>query len=212
MYCHDGTPHQVVDPEDPSYDQSVLGRYDEAAGPRPNMLWSYCAKCQLGFRWSVHDQQWRPWPGGLSLLPHLSDEELDELLVAVIRRMDELGQVVGMAQNTASRTELHYKLRILMSLSTAVAEARYGLFPPEGPYEPRLWGEAWDTLGTWVDVQLAGIDRSSSNDMTDGAKAAFEAVRAEVGRMRASTSEDLLARRIAELETNRPEPGSADLS
>lgn len=212
MYCHDGTPHKVAEPGDPAYDRSVLARYDEAAGPRPNTLWSYCVKCQLGFRWSVHDQQWRPWPGGLALLPHLSDEELDELLVAIIRRMDELGQHIGLAQNTATRSELHYKLRILMSLSTAVAEARYALFPPEGPYEPRLWGEAWDKLDAWIGVQLRGIERSSSNDMTDGAKAAFEAVRAEMGRMRASTSEDFLARRMAELETSRPEPGSAESS
>lgn len=209
MSCHDGTPHQVVDPEDPAYDRSVLARYDE---PRPNMLWSYCSKCGLGFRWSVHDQQWRPWPGGLGQLPHLSDEELDELLVAIGIRMDMLARPVPIASNPESRAELHYKLRILMSLSTAVAETRYGLFPPEGPYEPRLWGEAWDKLDAWIGVQLRGIDRSSSNDMTDGAKAAFEAVRAEMGRMRASTSEDFLARRLAELDTSRPEQGSAEPS
>lgn len=198
MYCHDGTPHQVVDPEDPSYDHSVLRRYDDTAGPRPNMLWSYCAKCQLGFRWSVHDQQWRPWPGGLSLLPHLNDEELDELLVAVIRRMDELGQHIGLAQNTATRSELHYKLRILMSLSTAIAEARYGLFPPEGPYEPRLWGEAWDTLGAWLVTKLA-VFEAAPGQAAAGAALVLGEVKAEMDRMRASGSEDLLASRIAEL-------------
>lgn len=209
MICHDGTPHQVAEPGDPAYDHSVLGRYDETAGPRPNTLWSYCAKCQLGFRWSVHDQQWRPWPGGLALLPHLTDEELDELLVAVLRRMDELGQIIGLAQNTATRSELHYKLRILMSLNTAIAEARYGLFPPEGPYEPRLWGEAWDTLERWLDSKIA-VFEAAPGQAAAGATLALGEVKAEMGRMRTSTSEDFMARRIAELETSRPEPGSAE--
>jgi hypothetical protein len=211
MYCRDGTPHQVVDPEDPSYDPTPLTRYDETAGPRPNMLWSYCAKCGLGFRWSVHDQQWRPWPGGLALLPHLMDEELDELHTAVIRRMQELSQVLPVSQATGTRSEVHYKLRILMSLSTAVAEARYGLFPPEGPYEPRLWGEAWDRLETWLDGKIA-IFEAAPGQAANGAALALGEVKAEMGRMRASDSEDLLARRIAELETSRPEPGSAESS
>lgn len=209
--CTDGAPHDIVDPDDRErYDPSVLARYDETAGPRPNMLWSYCSRCAQGFRWSLSDQQWRPWPSGLSLLPHLDDEELDELHVAILRRKDELGGVVPLAQSPETRAELHYKARILQSLDTAVQEARYALFPPEGPYEPRMWGEAWRTLETWVQAQIDGIDRSSQNDMSRAAAAAFAAIQSKIADMRRSNSSDLLARRRAEIDLSRPEPGSAE--
>lgn len=212
-FCEDGAEHDIVDPDNRElYDPSVLARYDATAGPRPNVLWSYCAKCSRAFRWSVSDQQWRPWPGGLSLLPHLSDEELDELHVAVVRRTQELGGVIAVASNPATRAEINYKLGILHSLDTAVQEARYGLFPPEGPYEPRLWGEAWKTLEDWVQVQIDGIDRSSQNDMSFAAAAAFAAIQSKIADMRRSNSGGLPARRSAEIDLSRPQPGSAEPS
>lgn len=125
--CADGDYHVVLDPEDPNFDRAVLARYDAALGPRPNNLWSYCRKCEQGFRWSVLSQQWRPWPGGLGLLPHYTDEELDELAMAIVRRMDELGNVVPIAQATGTRREINYKLVILNSLLTSVAECRHHL-------------------------------------------------------------------------------------
>ena len=131
--------------------------------------------------------------------------------MAVIRRMQELSQVVPMAQAIGTRSEVHYKLRILMSLNTAIAEARYHLFPPEGPYEPRLWGEAWDTLERWIADKLE-VFEAAPGQAAAGAALVLGEVKAEMGRMRASCSEDLLARRIAELETSRPEPGSAESS
>jgi hypothetical protein len=212
-FCTDGTPHDIVDPDDRTrYDRAVLSRYDETAGPRPNLLWSWCARCSQCFRWSVSDQEWRPWPGGLALLPHLNDEELDELHVAIRLRMEQLGRWVPVATNPSSRAEVNYKLRILQSLDTAVQEARYGLYPPEGPYEPRLWGEAWRTLEKWVQAQLDGINRSSPTDMGLGAGAAFEAMKAQLERMKAASSGELLARRRGEIDPSPPQPGSADLN
>ncbi len=207
-YCATGGEHDIVDPESTTYDPSILARYD---GPRPNRLWTYCSKCSQGYRWSVHDQQWRPWPGGLAMLPYLTDEELDELLVAVIRRTQELSQMLPMAWATGSKAELHYKLRILQSLQTAVAEARYGLFPPEGPYEPRVWGEGWNVLQRWIQVQLEGIERSSPTEAGMGATAAFSSMQAQIERMRTADSSEFLATLQAQITSSPPEPGSADL-
>lgn len=179
--CRDGGEHEIVSPEDDDrYDIGKFARYNDTAGPRPNILWSHCANCDQLFRWSVSDQQWRLWPGGLSLLPHLSDEELDELHTAVILRMQQLGAVVPVAQATGTRSEINYKLRILQSLDTAIQEARYQLWPRDGDHKPRAWGEAWKALEQWVDAQLEGIGGSSQNDMTIAAAGAFRAVRSKI--------------------------------
>lgn len=181
--CREGGEHEVVSAsvEDRErYDPTVLGQHDQWAGPRPNQLWGYCLKCLEGMRWSVGDQEWRPWPGGLALLPHLTDEELDELRDAVVRRCQELARVGQIAQGEGTREELAYKLRILMSLHTAVQEARYQLWPSEGTYAPRTWGEAWTVLDRWIDDQLAGIAQSSQNDTTVGAANAFHAMKQKI--------------------------------
>lgn len=208
-YCDDGNEHDIVNPEEERYNPTRLLRYNESYGPRPNILWTYCAKCGQGFRWSVPDQQWRPWPGGLALLPHMSDEELDELAVAVVRRMDELGKPVQVASATGTRAELHYKLRILSSLRTAVQEARYQLFPPAGAYEPRMWGEAWDDFERWAKEQRARFE-AGKGQAAEGALLAFDGVLAKLDQMRAANSAGLMRRRQDEIGSSRPEPTSDD--
>ncbi len=178
--CDFGGAHDIVSPEDDArYDPGMLARYDGAYGSRPNILWSYCAHCDQAFRWSVGDQQWRPWPGGLGLLPHLSDEELDELHTAVVIRMHQLGSIVPIAQATETRSEINYKLRILQSVDTAIQEARYQLWPPKGDYKPRAWGEAWKALETWVQEQL-DINGESQDNRHLSAKAAYRAMHAKI--------------------------------
>lgn len=202
---------EIITPEDPRYDPSILGQWDEHAGPRPNQLWGYCANCQQGFRWSVSEQQWRPWPGGLSLLPHLSGEELDELHDALVLRRQQLEAIVPVAQNPQSRHEVNYKVRMLWSLQTAVAEARYRLWPKDGPFAPRMWGEAWSDLGAWVQAQLDTFE-VAPGQASEGARLAFEAVKAKLDEMERSSSDEILALRTAAIEASRSEPGSAESS
>lgn len=118
------------------YDPSVLARYDPAfhVGREP-ALWGYCADCELAFRWSVSFQQWRPWPGGMALLPHLTDEELDALHMAITAYGRELASVGVMSQNDSTTMQMIHVLGLLSSLDTAVQEARHGLWPVEGPPE-----------------------------------------------------------------------------
>lgn len=200
---------EIVTPDDPRYDPSILEQWDEYAGPRPNQLWGHCADCPQGFRWSVSEQKWRPWPGGLSLLPHLSDEELDELHDALVLRRQQLEGVVPKAQNPHTRSEVHYKVRILWSLETAVAEARYRLWPKDGPYAPRKWGEAWQELERWVDDQLHRLSNGvMPADALPTATKALMAVKAKLDEMEASSSGEILALRTAAIEVLRSEPGS----
>jgi len=216
MRCPEGGEHEVVSAavEDRDrYDPSVLEKYNEYSGPRPNQLWGYCAKCREGMRWSVADQQWRRWPGGLGQLPHLNDEELDELGDAVAMRMHMLGEFIGQAQNTDTRSEIHYKLRILQSLSTAIQEARYHLYPPEGTYAPRFWGEAWTTLSLWIEEQLAGIERSSQTQAGFGAVVGFVAVKRKIDELkRGGKAAGVEETQDAPGQSSRSQPGPADLS
>jgi hypothetical protein len=133
--CIDGNDHgeiirQIDDNgPNPRYDPSVLATCDHRPRPDP-MLWGYCVDCHQGFRWSVTAQQWRPWPGRLAKLPELTDEELDELHLTLLNQIRELNGIRGMCQNVETSQLLEYRLSILMSLNTAVQEARWGLFPP----------------------------------------------------------------------------------
>jgi hypothetical protein len=185
--CTDGGKEhgEVLTPAHEGYNPDVLGIVNALDGPRPDPdLWGYCGDCRQGFRWSVSDQQWRPWPGGLGMLPHLQDEELEELYVAVVVRRQELAAVLEVSQNPETDQQLNYKIRILRSLETALSEARYQLWPPTGNHEPRAWGEAWEVLDQWLGDQLGGIQRSSATERSEGAALAFSAVRGAVEKLR----------------------------
>ena len=114
-----------------------------------------------------------------------------------------------MASATGTRSELHYKLRILNSLRTAVQEARYQLFPPAGAYEPRMWGEAWDEFERWVETQRASFE-AGKGQANEGARLAFVGVLAKIDQMRKANSAGLMQRRQDEIGSSRPEPTSDD--
>lgn len=191
MACCDGGEHDEVltAADDPDrYDPGVFANH--VFTPPNDHQWGYCARCMQPFRWSVLDQRWRPWPSGLALLPRLTDEELEEIQAALKEKAAVFGDVVRDAQSPQTQSDVGYHLLVLNSLMTAAAEARYGLFPPEGPHAPRVWGEAWDVLERWLGEQLAGVARSSPVDATEGARQAFEATKRRIAELREEASPD----------------------
>jgi hypothetical protein len=183
-HCINGKQHGEVitaDDDEGRWDPEVFASYQFL--PPNQHQWGYCVDCRQPFRWSVPDQRWRAWPGGLAHLPQYTDEELEVLGSALSGQTAQISAALELSIAEGMRAELGYRRVLLQSLSTSVAEARYSLWPPEGPHEPRVWGEAWAVLAAWVEEQMAGIRQSSSNSAAQGALAAFAEVRDKLGEL-----------------------------
>lgn len=183
-HCIEGKEHGEVitaDDDEGRWDPEVFAEYRLL--PPNKHQWGYCMDCRQPFRWSVIDQRWRAWPGGLAALPLYTDEELEVLESAVLGQAAQMDAALENSQSEGMRAELAYRRALLNSLSTSVAEARYSLWPPEGPHEPRVWGEAWTVLAAWVTEQVAGIQRSSLNPPAQGALAAFMEMQEKLGEL-----------------------------
>lgn len=152
--------------------------------PPDASTWGYCEFCEKTFRWSVPDQQWRPWPGGLAQLPLLTDEELEVLQSAIAGQAAAFDAALSSSQSETMKATLWHRWLTLQSLATATAETRYSLFPREGPHPARVWGEAWTVLEAWLDDHLAGPAVADDTTLLSVPQA-LRAVKAQIAALKA---------------------------